>query len=522
MENVPESTQVDISSYDLTNKIYHYLDPHLIYIFLSWVKEKKICKDIDIDGCLNSLNESYKNEIVSIENEFTNGNRNVIENFLDRLEVEINEFQNALMEYKVCHTERISGHLEKKTVEALLKWINQKNNEHKKEPFSFSTNIDELILKLGRYYYQKKDYAKSKKYLLLYYLNVAEVIVNITESPKIRTCYWGIIGNVISKNFSDPKANEQWLVKVGEELLVFEEILNEITLCSELFVKLSQTLNKEKLPTREIILQRSWLIHWSLFLMFHFFFYLIEVKNVYPKGSAFSILQDWFVDERNLCVLNLSCPHIIRYYCVYAIFNRNRKDHFDLIINALRYVRIKYSDPFTSFLVSMYIDYDFTIAQKCIAQVKAVCERDMFLHELGNNIEEQCRVIIFETYCRIHKSINIDMIAKKVNLSREMAEKWIVNLIRNAKLDAKIDSEKNCVEITTAPPNLYQQVIDKAQNMVMRTNFLVQNLSKPSDEVAFIKQMKMKNKNDKGKNFKRNKSLNMMFNSTQNSITANK
>lgn len=33
------------------------------------------------------------------------------------------------------------------------------------------------------------------------------------------------------------------------------------------------------------------------------------------------------------------------------------------------------------------------------------------------------------------------MLAEKLNMTPEEAEKWIVNLIRNARLDAKIDSK---------------------------------------------------------------------------------
>jgi len=34
------------------------------------------------------------------------------------------------------------------------------------------------------------------------------------------------------------------------------------------------------------------------------------------------------------------------------------------------------------------------------------------------------------------------MLAEKLNMSPEAAERWIVNLIRNARLDAKIDSKE--------------------------------------------------------------------------------
>ena len=36
------------------------------------------------------------------------------------------------------------------------------------------------------------------------------------------------------------------------------------------------------------------------------------------------------------------------------------------------------------------------------------------------------------------------MLATKLNMSTDDAERWIVNLIRNAKLDAKIDALEVC------------------------------------------------------------------------------
>jgi len=37
------------------------------------------------------------------------------------------------------------------------------------------------------------------------------------------------------------------------------------------------------------------------------------------------------------------------------------------------------------------------------------------------------------------------MLAEKLNMAPEEAERWIVNLIRNAHLDAKIDSKLVCI-----------------------------------------------------------------------------
>lgn len=46
-------------------------------------------------------------------------------------------------------------------------------------------------------------------------------------------------------------------------------------------------------------------------------------------------------------------------------------------------------------------------------------------------------------------------------------------------LEAKIDSERNRVEIATQTHSSYQQVLDKTRNILARTNILVQHLEKP-------------------------------------------
>ncbi|KAJ7333710.1 Eukaryotic translation initiation factor 3 subunit E [Desmophyllum pertusum] len=70
------------------------------------------------------------------------------------------------------------------------------------------------------------------------------------------------------------------------------------------------------------------------------------------------------------------------------------------------------------------------------------------------------------------------MLAEKLNMTTEEAEKWIVNLIRNARLDAKIDSKLGHVVMGTQAPSVYQQVIEKTKGMMSRTQELARNIEK--------------------------------------------
>jgi len=92
------------------------------------------------------------------------------------------------------------------------------------------------------------------------------------------------------------------------------------------------------------------------------------------------------------------------------------------------------------------------------------------------------RLLIFETYCRIHQCISIPMLATKLNMGVEEAELWIVKLIQSARLDARIDSEKSRVVMSKAPPSVYQQVIEKTRNLPFRSTMLLSNLEKREKE----------------------------------------
>ena len=70
---------------------------------------------------------------------------------------------------------------------------------------------------------------------------------------------------------------------------------------------------------------------------------------------------------------------------------------------------------------------------------------------------ENAHLFIFETSCSIHQCISITM-------TPEEAERWIVNLIRNGRLDAKIDSKLGHVIMGNNAVSPYQQVIEKTES----------------------------------------------------------
>jgi translation initiation factor 3 subunit E len=73
------------------------------------------------------------------------------------------------------------------------------------------------------------------------------------------------------------------------------------------------------------------------------------------------------------------------------------------------------------------------------------------------------------------------MLGEKLNMNPEEAERWIVNLIRNANLDAKIDSQEGTVIMGSQVLSPYQIIIEKTKNLFTRTQGLVHNSERKKD-----------------------------------------
>lgn len=75
--------------------------------------------------------------------------------------------------------------------------------------------------------------------------------------------------------------------------------------------------------------------------------------------------------------------------------------------------------------------------QEKLRECEVLIDSDFFLAAVKTTFMEQARMAIFEVYCRIHQCIDLNMLADRLSMQREEAEKWIANLIRNARLNAR-------------------------------------------------------------------------------------
>lgn len=263
-------------------------------------------------------------------------------------------------------------------------------------------------------------------------------------------------------------------------------------------VKLSieQLVHTKKMTALEALQQRTWLLHWSLFVFWN---------NSGSKGLESMV--ELFFSEKYLQAITTNAPHLLRYLTAAVLLCKRRiakhssrdgrssgaegrklmKDLVKVMQNC------EYSDPIVEFVDCLCVKFDFDGAQTKLVECETVLSTDFFLCKQTTLFMEEARVFVFENYCRIHDKIDLNTLSAKLAMDQEAAERWIVDLIRNALLDAKIDSEDGCVIMGTDARSVYQQVMEKTRDLNIRSATMVQNLK---NVVKEARQLKAKNAKD--------------------------
>merc|ERR1719336_1817136 len=233
------------------------------------------------------------------------------------------------------------------------------------------------------------------------------------------------------------------------------------------FTRLRQFIDESVFGSNlQTLQQRTWLIHWSLFVFFN-----------HPKGRDL-IIDLFLYQPQYLNAIQTQCPHILSYLTTAAITNKKRRNVLKDLVKIIQQESYTYKDPITEFLECLYVNFDFDGAQLKLRECETVLNNDFFLVACIDEFIENARLFIFETFCRIRQCISINMLAEKLNMKAEESERWIVNLIRNARLDAKIDSKQGHVIMGTMAKSPYQQVIEKTKSLAYRSQMLISKIEK--------------------------------------------
>ncbi|KAL1525335.1 hypothetical protein AB1Y20_020195 [Prymnesium parvum] len=416
--------------HDLTQTLGSYLDRHLLIPLLDHLKSKNLYPAreieqaklelmfgtnmvdaaVDIYGELNSTKE--------VPDEYTKRREEVL-----RTMTQLHEEVQPILDL-VQDPERVNElRQEKNFTPAYLQQL------------SITPSHIEVLHRYAKFIFDCGDYVTASN-LLMHYRMLS------TTSEKALSALWG---------------------KLACEILLmhWDQALEDLTALKEA-IDSSPSLS----PLMQLQ-QRSWLMHWSLFLL-----------GNHPNGR--NIVADLFFQERYLNTIQNNCPHLLRYLCVAVITNPRRRASLKDLVRIISMEKANFSDPITSFIEELCVTSNFDEAQGRLKECAAAIDQDFFLSNAETDFMTHARLYIFESYCRIHERIDLKMLAQKLNMEQIAAEKWIVKMVSDAQLNAKIDAQSGHVILGLEPPDVYLQVIEKTKGLSFRSYVLAQNIEKRS------------------------------------------
>lgn len=419
-----------MAGYDLTTKLAPHLDRHLILPLFEFLSGLQLYDAKDIQRAkLQILQTTKMVDFLIDEYKDLYGGIDAPTEFMAKRKETINElnyYDNLVKPIDQC--------LQQEEVKNMMQEIRDSRQLYDVlvKDFHFEATWIETLFKYAKLQFEVGNYESANANL-----HIVQVLI-FNNDKLYLPALWGRLA---------------CLILMQDWELALEEV-----------ERLKENIESAAFTPLQALQQRTSLIHWGLFLFFN-----------HTKGK--DIMLDMLLYQpQYLIAIQTQCPHILRYLAAAAIINKKKRNVLKDLVKIIQQESYTFQDPITEFLECLYVRFDFDGAQQKLRECETVLKYDFFLVACVDDFIESARLFIFETFCRIHQCISINMLASKLNMMPDAAERWIVNLIRTAHMEARIDSKLGHVVMGQQAVSLYQQVFDKTKALAYRTQMLVMKL----------------------------------------------
>ncbi|KAL9615531.1 MAG: hypothetical protein Q9167_000044 [Letrouitia subvulpina] len=416
--------------YDLLPKLIPHLDRHLIFPLLEFLSGQEGDDGNEITKAKYELLKptNMTDYVASLWQDIHDSDE-IPQEFVDKREEVLQRLSLFSDE-----TSQIDELLNDESVVSNLRSDKVANLKFLEQQHGVTVEMVDMLYDYGRFQYSCGSYADAAHLL-------DQFRILSTDNDKASSASWGkLAADILTTNW--------------------EVVMEEINKVKD---SIDTKLFNNPLAQLE---HRTWLIHWTLFPYFNY-------------EPARDNITDTFFSPSFINTIQTNCPWILRYLAAAVITNRSRirntgayQKQLKDLVRIVRQEGYEYHDPLTDFIKALYIDFDFEEAQRTLGEADEVLKGDFFLSSTAEAFVEAARHLISESYCKIHQRIDIRDLSARLGLNQDEGEKWIVNLIRDTRMDGKLDYKEGTVLMNHPANSVYQQVIERTKGSFFRTSVL--------------------------------------------------
>ena len=221
------------------------------------------------------------------------------------------------------------------------------------------------------------------------------------------------------------------------------------------------SVDREQIDFREILLYRGYLLHWALFLVKY----------------DMTLFLDTLFDDKYFSLIESSFIYLIKYLIVFAIINGNRKFIYKLkeAISKKRNFIANNRDCFILLLEDILIYYNSKNAKKNLEDCKNLMKNDYFMYEYIETFDKRIKEFMVENYLILNESIDIEEIKFILDEEKdENAKKILVEKIKYLYPSAEIKETDKKLEYELTDDEINELYRIKTEDMYSITKNMVE------------------------------------------------